>query len=415
MRERTWRLDPIETGLGSGDMNEVCEPEYELTEGGRTAAEGPPRRVKGLAVGSIRRWDQTVRSWVRARLGGFADRSDQFENVIHEFAAIIAVAENPAFVEAALVRITKLITPASRVELIPRCPPSGEGGCEDHFGPGMSDRGGNLTTMETVQDRDGVIEIELRFGGELNGRLRVRSRPHGKLLLSKPTIRQLSTVCTMAACALENLSRRMDSHWEEEPANTGNLVNTEPAFNGVKASSNRSPSTPLQDATFLNAVLPFALSQARRHREPLSLLCVTIDRLSGIQELLGRPTVERLVRHMGETVASLIRASDIVARLDDDRVVVVLPRAPAEGALHVARKICCTFAEKSQSDPVLPGVTVSIGVAAFPACADNVYSLFNAADNALAKAQSQGRNRSMLASPQTVLGQGERATTASPS
>ncbi len=176
MRERTWRLDPIETGLGPSDMNEVCEPEHKLAEGRRTAAEGPPRRVKGLAVGSIRRWDQTVRSWVRARLGGFAGRSDQFENVIHEFAAIIAVADNPALVEAALVRITKLITPASRVELIPRCPPSDEGGWEDRLGPGMSGRGGNLTTMETVQDRDGVIEIELRFGGGLNGRLRVRSR-----------------------------------------------------------------------------------------------------------------------------------------------------------------------------------------------------------------------------------------------
>ena len=87
----------------------------------------------------------------------------------------------------------------------------------------------------------------------------------------------------------------------------------------------------LQDATFLNAVLPFALSQARRHLEPLSIVCLSIDRLRGIQDLLGRAAVDRLVQNVGETVGSLIRGSDIVVRLDDDRVVAVLPRAPGKG------------------------------------------------------------------------------------
>jgi diguanylate cyclase (GGDEF)-like protein len=108
----------------------------------------------------------------------------------------------------------------------------------------------------------------------------------------------------------------------------------------------------------------------------------------------------------------LIRSSDIVARLDDDRVVVVLPRAPDDGALHVAKKICRVFAERSQRDSELPGVTVSIGVATFPECADNVQSLFDAADNALAKAQSQGRNRSTLASPLPLPSPSERSAMA---
>ena len=83
----------------------------------------------------------------------------------------------------------------------------------------------------------------------------------------------------------------------------------------------------LHDATFLNAVLPFAVGQAQRHREPLSLVCIAIDRLHGIQDLLGRAVADSLVRSVGETVMSLIRSSDIVVRLDDDRVVAVLPRS----------------------------------------------------------------------------------------
>ena len=60
------------------------------------------------------------------------------------------------------------------------------------------------------------------------------------------------------------------------------------------------PAIQLQDATFLNAVLPFALSQARRHREPLSIVCVAIDRLSAIKQLLGKAESDRLVQHVAQ-------------------------------------------------------------------------------------------------------------------
>ncbi len=108
-------------------------------------------------------------------------------------------------------------------------------------------------------------------------------------------------------------------------------------------------SPPLHDATFLNAVLPFALSQARRHNEALSLICVEIDRLAGIQELMGRAVADRLVQSVCETVAVLIRSSDIVARLDDDRIVAVLPRAPRGGALHVAKRSARPLSRRAMS------------------------------------------------------------------
>src|SRR5262249_27321485 len=150
----------------------------------------------------------------------------------------------------------------------------------------------------------------------------------------------------------------------------------ESASDRVQNSRAAHPSTMLRDATFLNAVLPFALAQARRHREPLSLLCIEIDRLNGIQELLGRATADRLVRSVGETVASMIRGSDIVVRLDDDRVVAILPRSAGEGALQLGEKICRTVADRCQVVGESPGVsaTVSIGVAAFPRSARSVFS-----------------------------------------
>ncbi len=220
--------------------------------------------------------------------------------------------------------------------------------------------------------------------------------------LRRETVRRLTTLCTVAACALDRLGQHAAWPEQHDPAEASDHANAEMITGGALSGKIREAASALHDATFLNAVLPFALSQARRHVEPLSLLCVAIDRLAGIQELLGHGTADHLVRSVAGTVASLIRASDIIARLDDDRIVAVLPRAPGGGALHVAENICQAVAAKGRADCAISNLTVSIGVAAFPAAADNVFSLFDAADEALARAQGSGRNRACLAPRRTA-------------
>ncbi len=166
----------------------------------------------------------------------------------------------------------------------------------------------------------------------------------------------------------------------------------------VQGKDTQTAAVDFHDATFLHAVLPFALGLSRRHGEPLSLLCVAIDRLSGIQELLGRDTVDRAVRNVGSHIAAMIRESDIVARLEDDRIVAVLPRALLEDACTLARKICRSIEAAPDVLPEVSPLTLSIGVAEFPACAENVYALLDAADHALSQARSQGRNQAVAAS-----------------
>jgi diguanylate cyclase (GGDEF)-like protein len=153
----------------------------------------------------------------------------------------------------------------------------------------------------------------------------------------------------------------------------------------------------LQDATFLNAVLPFAISQARRHGESVSLLCVAIDRLGGICELLGKANADRAVDLVGQQIAGMIRTSDIVARIDDDRIIAVMPRSCLTEAHRLANEICRNVESRCARLPELPSLTVSIGVAEFPACATTVYALLDEADHALSAAEKEGRNRTVRA------------------
>jgi diguanylate cyclase (GGDEF)-like protein len=159
------------------------------------------------------------------------------------------------------------------------------------------------------------------------------------------------------------------------------------------------PIAVLHDATFLNAVLPYALGQAKRHREPLSLLCVAVDRLAAIRHLHGAEVADAAVRRVAETVGARLRASDVVARLDDDRIIAVLPDAAAIHAARVAEVLREAIEAAGAASPSMPALTASIGMASYPAHAHDVHSLLAAADEAMVRAERQGRNRVASAAP----------------
>jgi diguanylate cyclase (GGDEF)-like protein len=311
-----------------------------------------------------------------------------FEQVLHQFVMDLELAQDRAAVEVALLAAVRKMAPATRIELITTS------GQSDGKGPGTGDRPGGQT----------VLELPLQSGAVVRGRLRIYSEDRGRSAITNQTSRRLLTLCTLAASALEKFDCPSEWPWENDTIpHARDHFHATPDCNGVHADKEFALTSTLHDATFLSAVLPFALSQALRHHEPLSLLCVAIDRLAGIHDLLGRAAVDPLVRHVGETVGALLRSSDIVARLDDDRIVAILPRANSDDGLFVAERIRHDVAEKHRTAAVvMPDVTVSIGVATFPTCAHNVSSLFNAADAALTQARTQGRNQAVLAPPRAI-------------
>lgn len=341
-----------------------------------------PEPSTAAASGVPRPWTHRLIRWAEDRFPSiFRDPGDSTgEEVLHDLAQDLAQATDPQAVGPALTDAARRLTGSDAVELIPN---SG-------WRP--------LSGAEEV--------IELRRGGGVWGWLVV----NGDASLPLIVRRRLETLGSLASSAFDRL---------DDPARVEEGAPSEPV--GVRAPARRTdvadkvaeetdlgfyPSAPaVHDATFLNAVFPFALSQARRHGESLTVLCVAIDRLSGIRDLLGPDQVDRTVRHTGVKIATLIRSSDIVARLDDDRIMVLLPRAELDDGLTVARKLCQGIAENASQLTDAPVLTLSIGVASHPACASNLYELLDAADAALSDAQGQGRNG--VASAPTVASERE--------
>ncbi|MHB1560374.1 MAG: diguanylate cyclase domain-containing protein [Isosphaeraceae bacterium] len=327
---------------------------------GGTGDLGKWRRVgMALAEAGRRAWDRLFTA------------AGPYEEGLERFAAEIEISHRHEAIEAALLRLARHIAPSHRIELVRRRGPVG-----DRAEPGRA-----------------VVEFRLWFGTVDHGVLRLhQSEGNPSVRAGARSRRRLAMACKLAACAFERA--RLQSVWESDGEETfdhlsavGPLATDRPA---------RSPGL-VHDATFLNAVLPFALAQGRRHGEPIALLCIQPDRLGAIRDLLGATVADDLVHDVGETASSVVRASDIVARLDDDRIVVLLMRSLGESAVQVGRKIIEAVGDRGIGHSQLPGTTIAIGVAEFPTIAADAAGLLDAADRAMAQARAGGSRSPVLA------------------
>jgi diguanylate cyclase (GGDEF)-like protein len=373
MSEQNRRLDELDAASSQETQEPSPVPETRSVVRSRTC---------GLA-----RWKQRAAHWARKRAGRFRGHSGKVsakEQILHDMGRLVEQVDNFEVIEKSLLHSVARMSGSSVVRWAKPSDPSPMAG-------------------------EGRLELEVHAGTRSYGRLLVELPNKGSVAVSPTTLERLRTLCTLAASALCHHDRPFASaaRTSLEPVETG-LIDATGSALGFELSTDRdslssiawgnpSPRAPIQDATFLNAVLPFAVGQARRHSEPLSLLCLSVDRLSGIHELLGKHRANQAVHNVGVHIIGMIRETDIVAQLDDDRIVVVFPRARIADAVRIGQKICRTIETNSKLLPELPALTVSIGAAEYPSCAESFYALLDAADHALTMAIAQGRNRTVAA------------------
>jgi diguanylate cyclase (GGDEF)-like protein len=328
------------------------------------------------------------------------DGSRRFENAVHRFACALDAANRHGDILKQLLLRVGRFWPASRCELISTSGQVCARQNELSANAGNASDSGLGGAQMAPSATSWIEEVPLKWARADFGYLRVVGSGQDRPAQARQRARRLKTLCALAACALESLG---PEHEWSGTASQASLLRNFPDGDSTTAAAvancgGRYPSA-VHDATFLNAILPFAIGQSQRHREPLSLVFVAVDRLHATRELLGRAAADGIARFVGEAIVSVVRASDIVARLDDDRVVAVLPRSGDRGAFRIGETIRQKVAESCWKFFDEPGIkiTVSVGAATFPTSAEDVFSLFEAADAALAQAQAQGRNQTVMA------------------
>lgn len=296
---------------------------------------------------------------------------------IHEFADLITTAVDPETVEAALVRLAAEVSGACRVELVLDRDRDEQAPADPRLVAVWPDGPNAVLTPRQLEALGYPLCLGLRCGDHYQMTLRLHARP-GTLrggCWPPPVMRRLTTICSMAAAAERGLLASQRGRIEAP----------------VEATA------AVRDATFLNAVLPYAMAQAARHREPITVLCLEVDDLPGLARAHGDEAVDLAVGRVAESVAQTLRGSDVVARLDDDRVFVLLPNAGTADALKVADVVRRAIAGACQPTAGLPLLTVSMGAACYPSDAREMLPLLHAADEAMTRARAGGPDRTATA------------------
>lgn len=153
--------------------------------------------------------------------------------------------------------------------------------------------------------------------------------------------------------------------------------------------------TGLANHRTLQRVLAEQLSGGERFAPRLSLLLLDIDDFKAVNDSWGHQQGDRVLRAVGEVLASRCRAIDRPARYGGEELAVVLPRTDAAGAARMAEDLRAAVEALEVPQPGGPPVrvTVSVGTATSPECGTTPSALVAAADAALYGAKRSGKNR----------------------
>jgi diguanylate cyclase (GGDEF)-like protein/putative nucleotidyltransferase with HDIG domain len=144
----------------------------------------------------------------------------------------------------------------------------------------------------------------------------------------------------------------------------------------------------------LDRTLPATVARARATGSPASVLFLDLDRFKAINDAAGHDHGDRVLRTVAGIVRAAIRDTDLVCRYGGEEFVVVLPETPKSGAADVAERIRHAVRTGAVSSGHDDGpVTLTIGVASFPDDGDDVATLITAADTAMLRGKSAGRDR----------------------
>jgi diguanylate cyclase (GGDEF)-like protein/PAS domain S-box-containing protein len=137
-----------------------------------------------------------------------------------------------------------------------------------------------------------------------------------------------------------------------------------------------------------------ALALARRTGDRLGVLLLDLDQFKDVNDTLGHPVGDRLLRATAGRLAGVVRASDTLARLGGDEFAVLQPNAREAGDIAaLVERLVGAFAAPFDLDGQEINVAASVGVAVHPDDGADADELVRRADLALYRAKREGSGR----------------------
>jgi len=160
------------------------------------------------------------------------------------------------------------------------------------------------------------------------------------------------------------------------------------------------PLTELLNRRYFEERMSEEMERSRRHGQPFSLIILDIDNFKGFNDTYGHPVGDEALKNVGHVIRRYVRIIDIAARYGGEEFAIILPTTDKEAARLIGNRIRDGI--EGITLPVIKDkgketkLTVSLGIASYPADASTIEVLINNADRALYKAKALGKNRVVL-------------------
>jgi len=154
------------------------------------------------------------------------------------------------------------------------------------------------------------------------------------------------------------------------------------------------PLTGLFNRRRMMEALDHEVRRSRRLKHTFAVLMADVDHFKRYNDANGHPAGDAVLKKVAAILRETTRDVDVVARYGGEEFFVLMPETEGSGAADVADRVRDRLAAEK-----LPGgsVTLSFGVAEFPAHGDIGETLIAIADAALYQAKREGRNRVVVA------------------
>jgi diguanylate cyclase (GGDEF)-like protein len=160
------------------------------------------------------------------------------------------------------------------------------------------------------------------------------------------------------------------------------------------------PLTGAVNSVAFQKLLERAISAARVDHRTVNLVCLNVDRIRSVNDLLGRNVGDRLLRDLSLRLSAALDPEDSLARTDGNEFVVLL-RAPESGggALRAANRIAGLLRTPFPVGDSEIQLRASVGLAAFPEHAGDARSLLQTVQATVHRIKNSGRNRVEVCDP----------------
>jgi diguanylate cyclase (GGDEF)-like protein len=179
------------------------------------------------------------------------------------------------------------------------------------------------------------------------------------------------------------------TRWVELFGRRKSLLETERAAGQLRRQAYEDPLTHLPNRRYAEARLDGLLAAG----DVPALAVVDVDRFKSINDSIGHPGGDAVLRAIGELLVAGVRDTDEVCRWAGDEFVILLPETTSEQAERALERIRASVARYPWVELGLDvPVTISAGIASATR-GDDRKTLFAAADGVLYDAKRSGRDR----------------------